>query len=86
MKYTIQFEYNGQDYKNIYNPIVDFSQKTITEIAYDALMFSLDFYDLEIKNNCIKNIKLFEENNDTPIYSAVTYTEGMGFLLNPEEE
>lgn len=49
-------------------------------------MLSLDFYNLEIKNNFIRNIQLFEDNNNTPIYSAVTYTEGMGFLLNPEEE
>lgn len=86
MKYTIQFEYNGQDYKNIYNPIVDFSQKTITEIACDALMSSFEFNNLVIGDNCIRNIKLFEENNNIPIYSAITYTEGMGFLQNSEEE
>lgn len=86
MKYKIIYKFNGQLKESIYIPEVDFRQKEITDIAYDALMLSLDFYNLEIKNNFIRNIQLFEDNNNTPIYSAVTYTEGMGFLLNPEEE
>ena len=86
MKYTIKYQFNGQDYENIYVPTVDFLSKNNSDIAYDAFMNSLEYNNLVIKDNCIRKIELFEEDVPTPIYTAVTYTEGMGFLQEAEEE
>ena len=43
MKYKIVYKFNDQLKETIYIPEVDFRQKEITDIAYDALMLSLDF-------------------------------------------
>lgn len=86
MKYTIKYQSNGRNYENIYVPTVDFLSNTISDIAYDALMNSLEYNNLVIKDNCIRNIELFKEDVPTPIYTALTYTEGMGFLLEAEDE
>ncbi|MBE6284329.1 MAG: hypothetical protein E7098_08305 [Mediterranea massiliensis] len=84
MSYKIMYNFNGKGYEDDYTPKASMSD--ISNIVDKALFYSLRKNNIDFEDGCLKDIKLFEENNETPIYSAVTFTEGMGFLLNPEEE
>lgn len=58
----------------------------MSDIAYEALMYSLDYNKLIIESSCIRHIELFQNNGETLLYSAETYTKSMGFLLKAEDE
>lgn len=85
-EYIIKYNFNGQEYENKYVPTIDFSQSNVKDIAYEALMSALDYNKHVIEGNCIRHIELFQENEKTLIYSAETYTKGMGFLLKADIE
>lgn len=84
MKYIIKYSYNGREYENIYAP--EACGLELSTIVDDALFGSLKKNNIQIGNGCLKNIELFQENQEKPIYSALTYTLGMGFIVEPEDE
>lgn len=77
MKYTIKYNYNGQEYEDIYTPEAFGLQ--ISDIVDEAFFGSLRRNNIQLENGYLRNIELFQENKVLPIYSAVTYTLGMGF-------
>ena len=84
MEYIIKYYYNGEKIENIY--VSQAFGLDIFDIAKEALLESLKYNNLQIENNCLKNIELFQVGKDKPIYSATTYTLGMGFIIKPEDE
>lgn len=84
MKYTIKYNYNGQEYEDIYAPEAFGLQ--ISDIVDEALFGSLRKNNIQLEDGCLRNIDLFQENQDSPVYSAITYTSGMGFITIPEDE
>lgn len=84
MKYTIKYNYNGQEYEDVYAPEAFGLQ--ISDIADEALFGSLRRNNIQLENGYLRNIELFQEDKILPIYSAVTYTLGMGFITIPEDE
>ena len=86
MEYIIKYNFNGQEYESRYIPTIDFREKDASDIAYDALMRSLDYHKLKIEEGCLRHIELFiADDQKNAIYSAITYTPGMGFLLTEAE-
>lgn len=84
MKYKIKYNYNGQEYEDIYAPAAFGLQ--ISDVVNEALFGSLRRNNIQLENGCLRNIELFQEDKVLPIYSAVTYTSGMGFITIPEDE
>lgn len=56
MEYIIKYEFDGREYENKYIPIVDFSNKSVMEIAYEASMSSIEYNQLILKNGCLRHI------------------------------
>lgn len=86
MEYIIKYEFDGREYENKYIPIVDFSNKSVKEIAYEASMSSIEYNQLILKNGCLRHIELFQEAQNDPVYSALTYTSSLGFVHESIDE
>jgi len=83
MNYKIRFDYNGVVYEDT---CIDYGSE-VEDVAYEALRGCLVRNNLTLdKDCCLRNIELFVEGKEKAVYSAVTYTEGMGFVIVDNEE